>query len=256
MPTFRLVLEYDGRDFEGWQLQPGDRRTVQGTLSQAVARITGAPPGRLAGAGRTDSGVHAEGQVAALRVDTSLDAAALQRALNGVLPPDVAVVSVEVAPDDFDPRRGAVSKLYRYQVWNAPRRSPLRVARALHVPQPLDVGQMNAAGAALVGRHDFASFQASGSSVVCTVRDLGRCEWLGESGGDLALECEGSGFLRHMVRNLAGTLLEVGLGRRRADSIPELLSARDRGLAGPTAAACALTLVRVDYGQPEAVDSA
>jgi tRNA pseudouridine38-40 synthase len=246
MASFRLILEYDGRDFEGWQAQPGAHRTVQGTLSEGLTRIIGGAV-RVTGAGRTDSGVHAEGQVASVEAETKLEPGALQRALNGVLPADLAVVEAQAVPADFDARRGALSKLYRYQVWNGPRRSPLREARALFVSKPLDLAAMRAASAQLVGVHDFASFQAAGSSVTCTVRELMRCEWLGEAGGELALECEGTGFLRHMVRNVAGTLLEVGQGRRAPESLSGLLAARDRTLAGPTAAAHALTLVRVDY---------
>lgn len=263
MASFRLILEYDGREFEGWQTQPGDHRTVQDTLARALERITGRVA-RVTAAGRTDSGVHAEGQVASVHAETGLAPEALQRALNGVLPADLAVVSAVTAPVDFDARREALSKLYRYQVWNGTRRSPLRAARMLEVFGRLDLDAMRVAAAALVGVHDFASFQAAGSSVGCTLRELLRCEWLGQEGGEIALECEGTGFLRHMVRNIAGTLIEVGRGRRTPESLCALLASRDRGLAGPTAPAHALTLVRVAYRReprpPEAlrtgVDSA
>jgi tRNA pseudouridine38-40 synthase len=191
--------------------------------------------------------VHAEGQVAAVQVSRDFSAEALKRALNGVLPKDVVVLAAEPVSERFDPRRGAVSKLYRYCIWNGPERSPLRSPRHLEVPQALDVAAMGVAARALEGRHDFASFQAAGSAVECTVRTLSRCQMLGEAGSELRIECEGSGFLRHMVRNIAGTLLEVGLGRRPQDSMPSLLAARSRDLAGPTAAARGLTLVRVDY---------
>lgn len=253
MGHFRLVLEYDGSGFEGWQVQPGEHRTVQGELIAALERISKGRV-RVTGAGRTDTGVHAEGQVAGVRADTRLTPQELQRALNGLLPSDLAVLAAEAVSDTFDARRGAVSKLYRYRIWNGPSRSPLRASRALHVPQPLDLDAMRRAAAVLEGLHDFASFQAAGSTVECTERLLGRCELLGEPGGELVLECEGSGFLRHMVRNIAGTLLEVGLGRRTAESMGALLEARSRDLAGPTAAAHALTLVRVDY-PVERIDS-
>jgi tRNA pseudouridine38-40 synthase len=239
------VLEYDGREFEGWQVQAGSHRTVQGVLLQALEQVTGRPA-RVTGAGRTDAGVHAEGQVASVRVETGLEPGALERALNGVLPRDVAIVSLARAPDGFDARRCARSKLYRYRVWNAPSRSPLRAWRSLFVPRPLDLEAMRRAGRSLVGEHDFSSFRAAGSAVQSSVRTLTRLEILGEPGGEILLEFEGDGFLRHMVRNLVGTLLEVGRGRREAASMPRLLAALDRTQAGPTAPAHGLYLVRVD----------
>jgi len=246
MPTFRLVLEYDGTDFAGWQSQAQGERTVQGTLAAALAEFTEAPV-RVAGAGRTDAGVHAEGQVAAATLDTRLDAATLMRALNAKLPPDVAVVAAGLAPEGFDPRRHAKAKRYRYAVWNGAEPSPLRRRRWHHVREPLDVAAMRAAAAALVGRHDFASLQAAGSAAGSTVRTLARVVVEGEARGEIRFELAGDGFLRHMVRNATGTLLEVGLGRRALGTLSALLAARDRSLAGPTAPACGLTLVRVDY---------
>ena len=250
MPTFRLTLEYDGTDFEGWQDQGGARRTVQGCLVAALERISGRPVA-VRGAGRTDAGVHAEAQLASARVATTLSADALQRALNGILPADVVVRSAERAGDGFDAGRCARSKLYRYRIWNAPTRSPLQARRALHVPQPLDVAAMRLAAAALVGRHDFASFRASGSSAKTSVRTLTRVEVRGNAGAEMLLDFEGTGFLRHMVRNLVGTLLEVGRGRRDPASMKELLDLRDRSAAGPTAPPHGLCLVRVDLEAQE-----
>jgi tRNA pseudouridine38-40 synthase len=190
--------------------------------------------------------VHAEGQVGhhardPPRRDT------LGRALNAKLPPDLAVVAVAAAADGFDPRREARSKLYRYAVWNGVVPSPLRFRRSRHVREPLDLVAMQSAAPALVGRHDFASFQAAGSAAGSTIRSLTRVSVTGEARGDLCFELEGDGFLRHMVRNVVGTLLEIGLGRREPGSLPALLTARDRSLAGPTAPACGLTLVHVRY---------
>jgi tRNA pseudouridine38-40 synthase len=246
VPTFCLVLEYDGTDFAGWQSQAQGERTVQATLAAALAEFTSGPV-RVVGAGRTDAGVHAEGQVAAATLDTRLDAATLLRALNAKLPPDLAVVAAAPAPDGFDPRREAKGKLYRYAVWNGTEPSPLRRRRWHHVREALDLAAVRAAAAALVGRHDFASFQGAGSSASSSVRTLTRAAIEGEARGEVRFELEGDGFLRHMVRNAVGTLLEVGLGRRDASSLPALLAARDRSRAGPTAPACGLTLVRVDY---------
>ncbi|MGI9591056.1 MAG: tRNA pseudouridine(38-40) synthase TruA [Myxococcota bacterium] len=250
MPTFRLMLEYDGSGFEGWQVQPGGRRTVQGVLEAAVAQVTGAAGFRLIGAGRTDAGVHAEGQVAGLSVETALAAERLARALNGVLPPDVAVRACATVPDGFHARYDATGKHYRYAIWNGATRSPLREGRFHWVPSRLDVAAMGEGAAALAGDHDFASFQAAGSDVRSSERCLRRLDVTGEPRGEVWLEVEGPGFLRHMVRILAGTLIDVGLGRTPADQIPAILAARDRSRAGRTAPAQGLTLVRVDY--PEA----
>jgi tRNA pseudouridine38-40 synthase len=242
----RLVLEYDGTGFAGWQRQAQGERTIQGVLAEALRRVCGAEA-EVEGAGRTDAGVHARGQVAGVRVATRLAPGELQRALNAVLPEDLAVLDLEEAPESWHPRRSARRKLYRYVIWNGRVRAPLRERFAHWVPQPLDAGAMGRAAAALVGTRDFRSFQAAGSGVESTVRSLFRAEVLGEGGAELALELEGDGFLRHMVRNVAGTLIEVGLGRRAPESLPALLEARDRGLAGPTAPARGLVLVRVEY---------
>jgi tRNA pseudouridine38-40 synthase len=241
-----LVLEYDGAAFEGWQIQAGDCRTVQGCLLEAAEKIAGAGT-RVRGSGRTDSGVHAEGQVVALTLDTTLEPQELLRALNGNLPRDMVVLHAEATTDAFDPRRQATSKLYRYAIWNGRLRSPLRERRWVHIPRSLDLSAMREAARGLLGEHDFACFQAAGSDVEQTVRKLFRIEIVGESGGEISLEVEGSGFLRHMVRNLAGTLLEVGRGKRLAGSMGELIAGADRGRAGPTAPARGLTLVWVRY---------
>lgn len=249
MAAFKLTLEYDGTGFAGWQRQAGDERTVQGTLERVVGEVCGEAP-QVTGAGRTDAGVHALGQVAAVSVPTRLGAGELQRALNARLPKDLAVVACEDAPRDFHPRYDARSKLYRYVVWNGRARSPLRERTAHWVPVPLDVEAMGQAAGALEGHHDFASFKAAGSDVEDTVRTLHRAEVTGGPGGEVRLELEGSGFLRHMVRNVAGTLIEVGLGKRPPEGISGLLEARDRTLAGPTAPARGLTLVWVSYAFP------
>ncbi|MDH3212331.1 MAG: tRNA pseudouridine(38-40) synthase TruA [Myxococcales bacterium] len=246
MPTFRLTLEYDGRDFAGWQVQPGVTRTVQGALESAFERVTGQRV-RVIGSGRTDAGAHAEGQVASVRLETALAPAALQRALNGVLPVAVAVRAAELAPEGFDARRAARSKLYRYAIWNGPIRSPLRAARAWDVRPPLDAAAMGRAARAFLGTHDFASFQAAGSAVRTTVRTLTRFELEGCTRGEIFLWVEGDGFLRHMVRTLVGTLAEVGRGRRPERAMAAILATRERRSAGPTAPAGGLTLVRVDY---------
>ncbi len=219
---------------------------MQGVLHEAVARVTG-EAARVVGSGRTDSGVHASGQVASLVLEGDHEPLALRRALNGVLPADVAVRACECAPDDFHARYAARSKLYVYRIWNGPERSPLRQPRAHWVRTPLDTAAMRRAAEDLRGRHDFAAFQAAGSQVRGTVRSLLGLDVVGVAGGEVELRVEGDGFLRHMVRIVAGTLIEVGLGRRAAESMPALLAGRDRGRAGRTAPARALELVRVSY---------
>jgi tRNA pseudouridine38-40 synthase len=249
MATFRFTLEYDGTDFEGWQSQPEGHRTAQDTLETALRRITGKEV-RVTGAGRTDAGVHAEGQVASAEIETPMACSELQRALNTVLPRDLAVVGLDEQPDGFHAQHDARSKLYRYRIWNGSCPSPLRCRRSHWLRAPLDVAAMGEAGRCFEGRHDFSSLQAVGSSVSGTVRTLHRVEVTGSPGGEICVEVEGSGFLRHMVRNLAGILLEVGRGRLAPASVPSLLAARDRGAAPSTAPAQGLTLVRVDYSFP------
>jgi len=244
--TFRLDLEYDGHGFEGWQVQPGGRRTVQGALEQALQRVTGQRV-RVVGAGRTDAGVHAEGQVASVACETHLDPDRLRRALNGVLPADMAVTACAAVSEGFHARYRARAKLYRYAIWNGESPSPLRAARFHWVPGRLDLGALRAAAALLVGSHDFACFRATGSATRSTRRTLTRLEVRGRPRGEVLLLLEGDGFLRHMVRILAGTLIEVGLGRRAAASLPALLATRDRRRAGRTLPAQALTLLRVSY---------
>ncbi|HJO25568.1 MAG: tRNA pseudouridine(38-40) synthase TruA [Myxococcota bacterium] len=246
MSTYRLTLEYDGSDFEGWQVQAEGRRTVQGVLEAALFRVTRECV-RCVGAGRTDAGVHAAAQVAHVVLATDSDPERLCAALNGVLPGDVAVSVCERVPEGFHARFGATGKLYRYTIWNGPVPSPLRAARCHWVRPLLDLASMQAAASLLVGTHDFAAFQNSGSDVATSVRTLRRADVLGTPGADVAIELEGPGFLRHMVRIVAGSLVEVGLGRRQPASLTDALAGRNRGLSGTTAPARALTLVRVDF---------
>jgi len=243
---FRLVLEYDGRDFEGWQLQAGPRsaRTVQGVLLAAARSITGAQA-RVRGAGRTDAGVHAMAQVASLRVVTALPVEALGRALNARLPEDVSLRAIAEVPEAWDALREARRKHYRYQIWNGSDRSPLRAARWAWIREPLSLEAMREASRAFLGRHDFAALQGAGSSVQTTVRTILALRIEGRTGAQIVLDVEGEGFLRHMVRNLAGTLIEIGRGRWGPERAAAILQSLDRGQAGPTAPAHGLILVEV-----------
>jgi tRNA pseudouridine38-40 synthase len=201
------------------------------------------------GAGRTDAGVHALGQVASVSLAAGIDAVTLARALNAVLPPDVRVSQAEDAADGFHARFSSSGKVYEYRILNGPYASPFLRRYALHVIPPLDVGAMREAAAALIGEHDFAAFQGAGSEVQSSVRTIRRLEWRGGSGGEtpLVMAVEGNGFLRHMVRNMAGTLLEVGLGRRPPAAMAGILASRDRSRAGNTAPALGLFLQQVLY---------
>lgn len=246
MRTIKILVQYDGTPFVGWQRQ--DQGTsIQGLLEEALTRIDGAAV-TVHGAGRTDAGVHAEGQVASARIRAVHDGATLVRAINAALPAEVRVIAVEDVPAEFHARFSARGKTYEYRIWNGPVVPPFVRAYVWHVPQPLDVDSMRHAAAVLEGEHDFAAFQGSGSAVPSTVRRLGSVVCRdGRPDAPVVIEVTGDGFLRHMVRAMAGTLVDVGLGRMDADEMAAILASRDRSRAGATAPACGLFLVRVTY---------
>jgi tRNA pseudouridine38-40 synthase len=245
-PTrWRLVMEYDGADFLGWQVQPGGR-TVQGVLEEALEQLF-LEPVRAYPSGRTDAGVHAIEQVVAFDARVERSPREVRDALNALLPDDVAVVRAERAEPDFDPRRWVEAKQYRYTWVDRPSRSPLRRDRAWHVRGPLDVEAMDAATHLLVGRHDFTSFRAAGCTAAHPVR-LVKDMAVVRRDDEVHLDVVGHGFLRHMVRIIAGTLLEVGRGRRPPGWVGEVLAACDRSGAGRTAPPQGLTLLSVSYG--------
>jgi len=243
MRTLRIVVAYDGTDFHGWQIQP-ELRTVQGELQAALRTVTREPALTLTGAGRTDTGVHAEGQVASVRTGSTLPVRRLERSLEGLTGDDLAIREVADAPPDFHARASAIARIYRYRLLD--RRSPLHRRTAVVPAAPLDVPRIARSLRALRGRHDFTSFAAAADetpSKVCDLRLLELARW--SEGWELWAEADR--FLHHMVRNLVGTLLEVGTGRRDPDALGAILDARDRTRAGPTAPAAGLTLVRVRY---------
>lgn len=242
--TVRLDVEYDGAGFSGWQRQAEDR-TVQAVIEEALARVL-AVPTRLAGAGRTDAGVHALCMTASFDTDRPLPARDLHRALDAVLPEDVGVLDVRDEAPGFHALRDARWKWYRY-AWLRSRYRRVHERRTSWlVPARLDVDAMRAAASALLGRRDFASFQSSGSPRRTTVRTVAGLE-LAEDGEALRLDVLADGFLYGMVRAIAGTLTEVGRGARRVEDLPAVLAARSRAAAGPAAPAHGLTLVRVGY---------
>lgn len=253
----RATIAYDGTDFAGFQWQTNGR-TVQGVLERALAQVCGIrleeAPSRVIGAGRTDAGVHATGQVIGCETTWRHDWPSLLRALNAVLPDDVAVLDLDAVDPGWHPRYSAVRRSYQYRVLNRSIRSPLERRFALHVDRPLDVAALNAGAARLLGEHDFASFgqpmrrtDATGvEHLGGTVRRLDEAIWR-QDGERLTFDVAGNAFLRGMVRSIVGTLLQVGLGRWPEERVGEVLAARSRDAAASPAAACGLCLIRVDY---------
>lgn len=247
MRTLKLTLEYDGTDYVGWQRQVAGV-SIQGLLEDALQRFEGGPV-TVHGAGRTDAGVHAVGQVASVALAATIDTVTLARALNAILPPAVRVLGIDEAAPEFHARFSAVGKVYEYRIVNAPIVSAFVNRYAWHVMPPLDLDAMRAAAAALVGAHDFAAFRGAGTDVASTERVVREIAWEDGGGYDLPIvvRIRGDGFLRHMVRNIVGTLVEVGIGRWSPARVPAILASKDRSQAGPTAPPQGLFLVRVLY---------
>ena len=251
MRNLRLLLEYDGTDYHGFQKQPR-LRTVQSELEAAIGKVVDAPI-RLIGAGRTDAGVHATGQVANFLTDNRIPIERLPAALNSLLPTDVAVKEAEEVPLDFHARRWAVSRCYQYLLLNQPWRSALLARYSHWVPGELAVGKMNEAARCFLGEHDFRSFQASGSTTRHTVRRVSRAA-IRRMGRLVVITLEANAFLYQMVRIMVGTLLSVGLGKRPPEGVKAILESADRRQAGKTVPAKGLCLVRVNYQEDRDAD--
>ena len=250
MPHFKLTLSYDGTSFVGWQRQAAGV-SVQGLIEDALGRLDGAPV-VVHGAGRTDAGVHALGQTASVTLTRGVDAATTLRAANAGLPDAVRVLDAVEVSSAFHARFAATSKTYRYRIWNGSVLSPFERAYAWHIPSPaLDVEAMTAAALCLDGRHDFAAFQAAGAKTRTSERTVFSSRVEAGPSPLVTYEVRGNGFLRHMVRNIVGSLVEIGRGRFDVDWMGEVLASRSRARAGPTAPALGLFLVRVDYDEPD-----
>jgi tRNA pseudouridine38-40 synthase len=245
---FRVTLSYDGTAYAGWQVQ-ADARTIQAEVERALQAVTGRGV-RVVASGRTDAGVHALGQVISFACETRLPAPTLGRALDANLPADILVMEACEAPHGFHAIRDAIGKRYRYVIQDGSQRDVFARAYAWHVPQRLDVAAMSEAARSLVGRHDFSSFEASGSRRASSVRTISELVVQRRPGDHLermVIEVEADGFLYNMVRNIVGTLVEVGRAKRPVSWPSEVLAARDRRRAGMTAPSHGLFLLRVWY---------
>jgi len=242
MKNYKLILSYDGTDFHGWQRQP-KKRTVQGTLEDSLTQITQKKI-NIAGAGRTDAGVHAQAQVANFKASLSMDDDELFRALNSLLPQDVRVISLERTDLDFHARKMAKSKIYQYRIVNSTNISPFIMRYVLHWPSSLKVQRMREAAPLFIREADFTSF--SSNRLLDPVRKVTRSE-LHKKGNEIIYTVEANGFLRYMVRTMAGTLLEVGKGKLLPEQIEALFRKKERSLASPTAPAKGLCLIKVNY---------
>ena len=259
--NLKITLAYDGSEFHGWQVQPG-LRTVQGTLAECLQRLTGEEV-LPQGSGRTDAGVHALAQVASVRLESPIPERNLVIALNDVLPPSVRVNLVEMVGDDFHARHSATAKTYRYRIYRKDICPPFLARYVFHDPYPMNEEALIRASEQVVGKHDFTSFaasdpersarlaesredEASHFGITTNIRTIHSSQWA-RTNEELVYTVRGDGFLHHMVRNLVGTFLQVGKGALKIEDVPAILSANNRSAAGPTAAACGLYLVRVEY---------
>ncbi|MBF0446660.1 MAG: tRNA pseudouridine(38-40) synthase TruA [Magnetococcales bacterium] len=249
MSRFQLILEYDGSLFWGWQIQPAGL-TVQGVLESALARLFGRPI-TLIGAGRTDSGVHATAQVAHFDTPVDRPEREIVRALNALTPDGVSILSAKRVSAEFHARYSACYREYQYRIFLRQEPPALDRNRVWHHPRSLDVAAMQKAGSYLVGTHDFSAFRAASCSAPNPVRTLSKLQWQMEADGyTLVLTVGANAFLYHMVRNLVGSLVKVGLGSWPPIRIHEILHSRDRTQAGPMAPACGLFLTKVSYPNP------
>lgn len=250
MPTYKLVLEYDGTRYAGWQIQPS-LATIQGELLAKLRRLFDESDLLVAGAARTDAGTHARGQVATFSSEKAWEPDRLRRSLNRLLPEDICVARAAIVPEGFHARRSATGRIYRYQIVSGDHLSPFLAPYAYHYRASLNEAAMAEAADHLLGEHDFSSFRAAGDVSATPVKTIRRSE-IARQGELIAYTVEGSSFLQHMVRTIAGTLIEVGRGHRAPGWVAEVVAAGRRDAAGPTLPAKGLFLERVLYpdGEP------
>jgi tRNA pseudouridine38-40 synthase len=242
--NIKLTIAYDGGEYHGWQTQPG-KKTIQVSLTQAIQNLIGSEV-RVFGASRTDAGVSALGQVALVQIDSPIPVENLAKAITHRLPSDIAVAEAVEVPQGFDVIGAVKSKLYRYTIFTGPLRPVLQIRHCWHLHAELDVAAMNEAAKIFVGKKDFKSFASAADNRESTVRTIFRCDVTRE--GDLVyVDIEGDGFLYNMVRNIVGTLVEVGLGRQNPEKINKILEAKNRTAAGPIAPAAGLCLMWIKY---------
>lgn len=244
MTKYKILLQYDGSRFAGWQIQKNEK-TVQGTVTDALSTLTGEKI-TVVGAGRTDAGTHALGQVAHCRLEKKWDPSNLRQALNGLLPGDIRILRVSTVRADFHAQKDAVKKRYEYRIYNGHVLSPFRRGYVYHAFTPLDCRAMQSGCEFLCGYHDFSGFAAASTAVKDRHRKV-LLSSLRKKGGLIIYQVEANGFLHHMLRNIVGTLLQIGKGKRPAEDIARILLSKDRRKAGPTAPAHGLYLVRIWY---------
>jgi len=246
MKNFKLIIEYDGTNYHGWQRQAAEP-TVQAEIEQALSAMTRSDI-TLIGAGRTDAGVHALGQAAHFRCETRLDPEAILKGLNSLLPPDIVICDCRLVAENFHARFDAQSKIYRYRILNRAARAAVGRSYSWFIHRPLDVRAMQQAAHFIVGRHDFKAFESSGSPRAHTVRHVLAAEWIeAQEQGLLTFQIEADGFLRCMVRNIVGTLVATGLGKIPPAEVATILASRDRRRAAATAPPQGLFMVTVNY---------
>ncbi len=248
----KAVVEYLGSAHSGWQFQP-DVPTIQGDLERALEIKLGRFI-RVYGSGRTDAGVHALAQVAAFEVPDDTDLFRLTASLNGLTPRQISIVSLQAVAADFDPRRGAYARTYRYTIVHGRPASPLLDDRAWHLTQRVDMAVLEHSAQAVIGRHDFRAFRASDCESLTSVREISVSQWAAPDPSTLVYEVTANAFLKHMVRALVGTMVDCATGRMSVGSMERLLKGADRSQAGQTAPAKGLVLVRIDY--PDVAQSA
>jgi pseudouridylate synthase I len=244
MRNLKLTLAYDGTEFHGWQIQP-ELPTVQGTLKEALEKLLNHPV-NVTGSGRTDAGVHAQGQVANVETIRSIDTDSVLRGVNALLPASIRVWQVEEVATEFHARRSARSKTYEYHVWRQHIVSPFHCRYVYAFPYEMDAAAVDEASRHFVGTHDFTSFCATATTVEDRVRTIFETQWQ-RSPEEWIFRIRGSGFLQYMVRTIVGTLLFVGTGKLRSQDVPPIFEERDRRLAGPCVPSQGLHLIRVDY---------